>query len=50
MEYIHINNREVFKKGKVDGKRIYLNSKTYKILSFELATGNFIVEEETKYK
>ena len=48
MEYTHINNREVYKKGRVDGKRLFMNGKTYRIISFELATGNFVVEEEKR--
>jgi hypothetical protein len=45
MQYIHINNKELYRGGKEDTKNIYIDNKKYKIISFELATGDFIVEE-----
>ncbi|MCR4435523.1 MAG: hypothetical protein QHH06_02835 [Clostridiales bacterium] len=48
MDYIHISNDEVLNRGRIDANKIYLDDKEYRIISFELATGDFIVEEIPK--
>lgn len=48
MGYVHISNNEVFDEGLIDENRIFLHGKKYRIISFEIATGDFIVEEIEK--
>lgn len=48
MGYVHISNNEVFDEGLIDENRIFLRGKKYRIISFEIATGDFIVEEIEK--
>lgn len=48
MEYIHIPSEEVSRRGTIEADKIYLDNKEYLIISYELATGDFIVRETGK--
>ncbi|MCX7923595.1 MAG: hypothetical protein N3B21_16525 [Clostridia bacterium] len=45
MDYVHINEKLVSKQDKRNGAVILVDKRKYKVIGFEIITGNFICTE-----